>query len=450
MAELKERELKILSALSQLADPARPTEIGKLVGEIPLDTGRALAELSKGELTVQTDKGQNLWALTDTGRKYLEEHKQLAETVTETVTETVPLSKKTPEPPPEGETVPSQADLFKAEGQLIGFGTRKGDIKLDAVVNYVERVADLDDLDSIWNALTEMRVANDIKKTWIRLYKQNLPGKEMSSELKAKLETGTEAEKVSIDKEPPRAKRFNVFEGQILPDPEGEYTFSMALQKAMVEKGASSNQAAEMATTFAKMNTDTMNLLIPLLTKAPEGDSITKLMMNLLTPLLTKAPEGDSITKLILAQMETLQKEMREGQKSSPEIQALTQQLDQLRDTLHNEQLARIQEQNQASFKELTGFISSLQQQIKAVAEGKQAESKIGLMSKALDAGAEQLSGIRQDIKPLVQSLAEGRVAPGEKTPAQKAGFGTGLDKGIERAHEATELENELFFGKGA
>ncbi|GAI71808.1 unnamed protein product, partial [marine sediment metagenome] len=83
--------------------------------------------------------------------------------------------------------------------------------------------------------------------------------------------------KVSTDKEPPRAKRFNVFEGQILPDPEGEYTFSMALQKAMVEKGASSNQAAEMATTFAKMNTDTMNLLIPLLTKGSDGDTVTKL-----------------------------------------------------------------------------------------------------------------------------------------------------------------------------
>ena len=428
MAELKERELKILSALSQLAEPARPTEIGQLVGEIPLDTGRALAELSKGELAVQTDKGQNLWALTDTGRNYLEEHKQPAETVTKTV----PLARKTPEPSPGEETVPSQADLFKAEGQRIGFGSRKGDIKLDAVVNYVERVANLDDLDSIWNALTEMGVANDVKKRWIRLYKQNLPGKEMSSELKAKLEVGTEAEKVSTDKEPPRAKRFNVFEGQILPDPEGDYSFSQAVQKAMVEKGASSNQAAEMATTFAKMNTDTMNLLIP---------------------LLTKDSDGDTVTKLILTQMGELQKELRtassQGQGSS-EVQALSQQLSDLRDTLHNEQLARIQEQNQATSKELLNLIGNLQQQIKGVAEGKQAESKIGLMSKALDKGAEQLSGIRQDLKPVAQSFMERGAAPGEKTAAEKTGFGTGLDKGIERAHEAAALEDELFFGKGS
>ena len=422
MAELKERELKILSALSQLTEPARPTEIGQLVGEIPLNTGRALTELDKGELAVQTDKDQNLWAVTDAGRDYLEEQKQ------PTVSQT-PVTGTAQKPPPGGETVPSQADLFKAEGQRIGFGTRKGDIKLEAVVTYVERIADLDDLNSVWNALTEMGVATDVKKRWIKLYAQNLPGKEIPAELKAKLETGTEAEKVSTEKEPRRAKRFNVIDGQILPDEEGEYSFSMAVQKAMVEKGASSNQAAEMATTFAKMNTDTMNLLIP---------------------LLTKESGGDTITKLLLTQMENLQKEMREGQKSSPEIQALSQQLDQVRETLHNEQLSRIQEQNQAQVKELAGYIGRLEQRIAATTEGRQVESKIGLMSKALDKGAEELRGIRSDIKPLAQSFMERGAAPGEKTPAEKTGFGTGLDKGMERAREATELENELFFGKGS
>ena len=91
MAELKERELKILSALSQLTELTRPTEIGQLVGENPLNTGRILTELGKGELAVQTDKERNLWAVTDTG--------------------------KAPEPPPGGEIVPSQADLFKAEDE---------------------------------------------------------------------------------------------------------------------------------------------------------------------------------------------------------------------------------------------------------------------------------------------------------------------------------------------
>ena len=60
-----------------MTEPTRPTEIGQLVGENPLNTGRILTELGKGELAVQTDKEQNLWAVTDTGRDYLEEHKQL-------------------------------------------------------------------------------------------------------------------------------------------------------------------------------------------------------------------------------------------------------------------------------------------------------------------------------------------------------------------------------------
>ena len=99
-----------------MTEPTRPTEIGQLVGENPLNIGRILTELGKGELAVQTDKEQNLWAVTDTGRDYLEEHKQL----TESVTESVPLPGKAPEPPPggeTGETVPSQADLFKAEDE---------------------------------------------------------------------------------------------------------------------------------------------------------------------------------------------------------------------------------------------------------------------------------------------------------------------------------------------
>ena len=312
----------------------------------------------------------------------------------------------------------------------MGFGSRKGDIKLDAVVNYVERIANLDDLSSVWNALTEMGVANDVKKRWIKLYSQNVPGATLPPELKEKLEAGTEEDKISTEKESPRAKRFNVIEGQILPDPEGEYSFSQAVQKAMVEKGASSNQAADMAATFAKMNTETMNTLIP---------------------LIAKDPEGLSVTQLLITQISDLQKEMRSGQGSSEasqQTQALSQQIDQLRESLHSEQLARIQEQNKSQVQELAGLIGRLEQRIAATAEGKQAESKIGLMSHALDTAAKELTGIRQDLKPLAQTLMEGKVVPGAKTAAEKGGFRTGLDKGIDRAREATALENDLFFGK--
>jgi len=175
--------------------------------------------------------------------------------------------------------------------------------------------------------------------------------------------------------------------------------------------------------------------------------------MNLLIPLLTKNPEGTSMTQLLLTQLGELQKELRTPHGESEgtqQIQALTQQLSELRDALHNEQLTRIQEQNQATTKELLSLIGGLQQQIKVATEGKQAESKIGLMGHALDAAAKELTGIRADLKPLAQTFMERRATPDEKTPAEKARFGAGLDKGIERSREATELENDLFFGKGA
>jgi len=122
MAELKERELKILSALSQLEEPARPTEIGQLAGETPLNTGRALIELGKCDLAVQTDKEQNLWAVTDTGRDYLEEHNQ--PTVPQTPSRGF-ITGTAQKPQPEV-TVPSQSDLFKSIGERLRVGVGRG------------------------------------------------------------------------------------------------------------------------------------------------------------------------------------------------------------------------------------------------------------------------------------------------------------------------------------
>ncbi len=451
MAEEKPRVQRVLEELSQAEDTIRPKEIGDKIGATATNVGKDLHDLKERGLADTEGEGQ--WRITDEGRKRVESLGQKES-----------RSKEEPKEVTEV-TVPSQADLFKAEGALIGVGGKKGSLSLDVIVKWVERTAELDDLGSVWNALTEMGIANDVKRRWIKLYSQSLPGKEIPAELKTKMETGTEEEKVATGKEPPRARRFNVIEGQILADPEGEYTFSMAVQKAMVEKGASSNQAAEMATTFAKMNTDTMNLLIPLLTKDPEGKSSqTAEMMatfakmnsdtlNMIIPLLNKDPEGSTVTQLLLTQMSDLQKEVRAPQGASEatqQIQALSQQITEMRDTLHSEQLARIQEQNQAQIKELTSYIGRLDARIQASSQGKEVESKIGLLSKALEAGKEELKGIRGDLKPLAQTFVEGRVAPGEKTAVQKRVFSEGIDKGIERAKESAQLEDALFFSGGS
>ncbi|GAH85274.1 unnamed protein product, partial [marine sediment metagenome] len=65
-----------------------------------------------------------------------------------------------------------------------------------------------------------------MKKRWIKLYAQNLPGKEIPEELREKLEGGeperikTEASELST-----KPKRFSVVGGEIIGDPEGEFNF---------------------------------------------------------------------------------------------------------------------------------------------------------------------------------------------------------------------------------
>ena len=53
---------------------------------------------------------------------------------------------------------------------------------LDAIIYYIQRTANRDNLTSVWNALTEMGIANDMKKRWVKIYAQNLPGEEIPEE----------------------------------------------------------------------------------------------------------------------------------------------------------------------------------------------------------------------------------------------------------------------------
>jgi hypothetical protein len=119
-----------------------------------------------------TNKTKNLHRITEKGRKYkanppaeikAEEGtatppgtKTVIETVIETVTKTSP-----PQPPATEEksktekgdpAIPSQADLFRSIAEQLSISKQKDGTPLTAVVCYVERTADLDDLNSLWNA----------------------------------------------------------------------------------------------------------------------------------------------------------------------------------------------------------------------------------------------------------------------------------------------------------
>ena len=249
MVEEKPRVQKVLEFLYEVDKPVKPKEIGDQIGEGAMNIGKDLYDLSKRRgLAVKLDDGS--WEITTGGRDYVESGGQpkaepTAETKAESIAESAAESAAEPkaepkaEPTEVGEAVPSQADLFTGIGERLGVGGRKGDVKLEAIIYYVQRTADLDNLSSVWNALTEMGVANDVKKRWIKLSAQNLPGKEIPKELKEKLEEGLEPEKVKGEagEIPPKPNRFSVVGGEIIGDPEGDYNFKEALQYFAQQRG---------------------------------------------------------------------------------------------------------------------------------------------------------------------------------------------------------------------
>jgi len=444
MAEEKVRILRVLEALSRYGDPARPTDIGNYIGETPLNVGHDLYELRKGGLAEKPDKKKSLWLITDRGRETMENPpSSWVITPTEDPQEETSegkLGRKLPDV-----TLPSRGDNFKEIGEHLGIGTR-GDIKLDAVIYYLQQTADMEDLDSVWNALTEMGVVSDVKKRWIKIYSQTLSDKKISEELSKKLLVDSEekvadkAEKFDKTDGPPIARRFNVVNGQIIPDPDAELTFAMAIQQALVEKGASSSQVSEVA----KMNQDTLNMIVPLLTREPPPQDNT--MVQLLQQRIEQLADDKH-----KAEMDSLRVEMRSGQRtpeSDQQMQILAQQIEDLKETLHNEQLTRIQEQNQNLIAGLAAEMNKLQEKIAAGVEGKQTETKLDLLGKIVDKGTDQLSGLRADAKEFLPTIMNRGSSPKPRTPTEKAGFGTGLDKGIEKAKAASALEEDLFFGK--
>ncbi|MBA7711777.1 hypothetical protein ES703_120743 [subsurface metagenome] len=477
MAEEKPRVQKVLAHLYDAEGPARPKEIAESIGDTSLNVGKDLHRLKERGLAESEEEGQ--WKITAEGREWLESDggREKGEKG---------------EGKGKGETVPTQADLFRDIGERlrigIGRGGKQEGTPLDAIIYYVQRTADFDNLTSVWNALTEMGVANDVKKRWIKLYAQNLLGKEIPEELKEKLEGGLEAEKVKVetDEVSPKPKRFIVVNNEIMGDPEGDLSFKEALQYVAEKKGASPAEAESLALQLSKqgpeMLASIMTMITPLITAekkgalsaeaeslvlqlSKQGPEMITSIMNLVTPLITKEPPQQDNTMIQAlqqrieqladdkhkAEMDSLRAEFKSGQRSpeaDQQIQNLSQQINELRESLHNQELARIQEQNQALIGGLNTKITQLEQLITAGVQGKQADSKIGLMSETIKGLFEEAKGARQDIKALAPTFLQRSAPPKQRTTSEKAGFSGGLEKGIKKAQAAGALEDELFFGK--
>ena len=442
MAEIKERTLKILESLSQMAEPAKPSQIGEPIGEKPIDVGRHLGELLKAGYAEKTNEAENLWAVTEGGAEYLA-------TIEESTVSQSRVTGPVPAPP----TVPSQADLFRGICERLGVGTKKGDIRLDAIIYYVQRTADLDNLSSVWNALTEMGVANDVKKRLIKLYAQNLPSKEIPEELKEKLEGGLEPDKVKADTEgiPPKPKRFSVVGGEIIGDPEGDYSFKEALQYVAQQKGVPSAQADPLAAMVEAMKlgpemaTATLTTMIPLITKEPlkPDNTVSQTLQALKEAGVLGKQEGSTTQIEMLDKLNQLGmlKKPGEGAEGSQTIMALQTEVKELRESLQKQEMDAVKNA-------VVSISNQLSEMRKDMANQGKLEGRYAILEKTIGAIDSQLTGIRSDAKPLLAGLGGvGGKEPAQKSPEEKAKLARGLKQAVALEEEAHKLEDELLFG---
>ena len=438
MAEVKPRVQKVLAELYGAEGILKPKEIADKIGETALNVGRDLHDLKGRSLAVAEEEGQ--WKITDEGRAWIESGESK-----ENRKKDEPKGEPKGEPKDEDETVPSQSDLFKSIGERFGVGGRKGDVRLDTIVYYVQRTANLDDLSSVWNALTEMGVANDVKKRWIKIYAQNLPGSEIPEELKARLDSG-ESEKVKTEtgEVPPKPKRFTVVSGEIIGDPEGDYNFKEALQYVAQQRGAPPDEAGSMALELSKMGPDMLATILgavtPLLQKDSPPDSTLSQTLQILREagIFGKQEGGDILDRM--SQLGLLKKPGEEGE-SSQTIVALQGTIKELSDSMRKQEMDTVKNA-------VVSLSNQLSEMRKDMANQSKVEGRYTLMEKTITTLDNQLSGIRTDAKPLLMSIADrGSGAPAKKSPEEKARLTRGLKEAVVLEKEAKALEDELLFG---
>jgi hypothetical protein len=472
--ELQLNEQRTLKALSKAEQPVRASDITNITGINELNTGKHLQKLKKLGLAELVDKREKTWQITEEGNEIADniELPKVPPTTPPTTASTTVSTTATTIPsttPPEQETVeaiPSQADLFRSIGEKLGVGAKKGEVALSAIIYYVSKTADLDDLNSVWNALTEMGVDNNVKKRWIKIYAQNIPGKKIPEELMEKLEVGQEGEKVAVQGKPgeipPKPKRFSIVGNDIVGDPEGDYTFNEALKLLAQQKGVPAEQASPLATMIEAMKlgpdmaTATLAAIVPLLTKQGDTSGTNAFLQLLQTQQQTAQQQMQALQQMILTltedkhktEMESLKALITTGQRppeADQRIDALTKQIEGLRESLHQEQLKRIEEQSQRTTELLQGEIKRLEQQISQAAQSQRTESSLGLLAKAVDKIDSQLTGIRTDAKPVVETIVKaGGPGPTLKSPETRQRIAEIGKKAVEAERRARELENEL------
>jgi len=92
---------------------------------------------------------------------------------------------------------------------------------------------------------------------------------------------------------------------------------------------------------------------------------------------------------------------------------------------------------------------NQLSEMRKAIADGSKLEGRYALLDKTIGTIDSQLTGIRSDARPVLDTLAHrgGGPGPSMRSPGDKAKIAKGLKEATALEREAHQLEDELLFG---
>lgn len=485
MTTIGER-LSILGVLSNADEWMRPGDIGELVDLSPLDAGRILKGLLNNGLVDKAKGKPPRYLINDKGTAYLENPPEYDKTTSAPPTERKDRSREqkqkiadrlegaTDEMTPERTAithdvaVPSQADLFRGIGERLRIGVGRGGKQegtpLDAVIYYVQATADLDNLSSVWNALIEMGIATDVRKRWIKLYAQTIPGKQIPDDLKDKLETGMEADKLTTGAEaiPPKPKRFSIVGGVIIGDPEGDLTFKEALQYLAQERGASPDEARSMALELSKMGPEMLATILaaitPLIGKdSSQGNAITDVLqvlkdmgaigkseeggvmktIEVLTTLgLIGQSAGEGITDLDrIEKLAALGFIPKPGSGEPDAVKELRQEVVSLKDALARKDMESLTNELTA----VKGALSNIRQELEVTRRDQSAKGEFDIMSQAIAMVDRRMQSLENVVSGAL------RRAPAPLTIKEKKRITDAIEQEVEAEENLQELGATLW-----
>jgi hypothetical protein len=153
--------LKNCGQARQLSRPTRPKHLHRITERGKKYKANPPAEIEAAP-PAEIKPSKHLPAASSTVKSTKESTKEGTEESTQKGTEVSPPQPPVPEEKSKTEkgdpAIPSQADIFRSIAEQPSISKQKDGTPLTAVVCYVERMADLDGLNSLWNAGQVYRV----------------------------------------------------------------------------------------------------------------------------------------------------------------------------------------------------------------------------------------------------------------------------------------------------